>query len=116
LGKTSLLEAGVFPSLREEGFMPVRIRLDHTSSLRNDLVEQVRVELRKALDGARYYAPRGIGPKESLWAYFHQPELEIRDREMDDRVVKTVLVFDQFEEIFSHGQGDPSHGSGRSVH
>lgn len=109
LGKTSLLEAGVFPCLREEGFMPVRIRLDHTSSLRNDLVEQVRVELRKALDGARYYAPRGIGPKESLWAYFHQPELEIRDRDMDDRVVKTVLVFDQFEEIFSHGQGDPSH-------
>jgi hypothetical protein len=109
LGKTSLLEAGVFPSLREEGFMPVRIRLDHTSSLRNDLVEQVHAELRKALDGGRYYAPRGIGPEESLWAYFHQPELEIRDREMDDRVVKTVLVFDQFEEIFSHGRDDPSH-------
>ena len=109
LGKTSLLEAGVFPFLREESFMPVRIRLDHTSSLRNDLVEQLRAELRKALDGGRYYAPRGIGPEESLWAYFHQPELEIRDREMDDRVVKTVLVFDQFEEIFSHGRGDPSH-------
>ena len=28
---------------------------------------------------------------------------------MGDRVVNTVLVFDQFEEIFSHGQGDPSH-------
>src|SRR4030095_8284986 len=109
LGKTSLLEAGVFPSVREEGFMPVRIRLDHTSSLRNDLVEQVRVELRKALDGDRYYASRGIGPEESLWAYFHQPERVIRDPEMHERIVKTVLVFDQFEEIFSHGQGDPSH-------
>ena len=55
------------------------------------------------------YAPPRTGTKESLWAYFHQPELEIRDREMGDRVVNAVLVFDQFEEIFSHGQDDPSH-------
>src|SRR6266481_2282521 len=29
LGKTSLLQAGVFPRLRAEGWLPVRIRLDH---------------------------------------------------------------------------------------
>ncbi len=29
LGKTSLLRAGVFPRLRAEGWLPVRIRLDH---------------------------------------------------------------------------------------
>ena len=89
--------------------MPVRIQLDHNSSLRHNLVEQVRVELRKELERGRYHARRGPETKESLWAYFHQPELEIRDREMGDRVVNVVLVFDQFEEIFSRSQGDPSH-------
>ena len=109
LGKTSLLQAGLFPRLRNDRFMPVRIRLDHTSSVRKDLVEQVRTELRKALDGGRYHARRGPEPKESLWSFFHQPELNIRDGETGDRVVHTVLVFDQFEEIFTHDQGDPSH-------
>ena len=29
LGKSSLLQAGLFPRLRAEGYLPVAIRLDH---------------------------------------------------------------------------------------
>src|SRR5438045_9360530 len=86
LGKTSLLQAGVFPKLREEGFMPVRIQLDHNSSLRHNLVEQVRVELRKELERGSYHACSGQETKGSLWAYFNQTELEMRDREKDGYV------------------------------
>lgn len=109
LGKTSLVQAGLFPRLRQNGFMPVRIRLDHVSRTREDLVEQVREELRKALAGGRYQAQRGPDPGESLWSYFHQPSLNITDRENGNRPVSVVLVFDQFEEIFTQSKGDPSH-------
>src|SRR5262249_19176273 len=41
LGKSSLLQAGLFPLLRRENIFPVYIRLDF-SSARPDLAEQVR--------------------------------------------------------------------------
>ena len=63
---------------------------------------------------ARYHARRGPSVEESLWSWFHQPELNIRDSEAGERVVHTALVFDQFEEIFTHGQ-ETRATSGRSA-
>jgi hypothetical protein len=108
LGKTSLVQAGLFPVLRKDSFMPVRIRFNFSAGAGEDLVEQVRTELRKALQGGRYYAKRGPEPKEDLWGFLHQPELNIFDREEGDRPVNVVFVFDQFEEIFTQNRGDPS--------
>ncbi len=109
LGKTSLLQAGVFPILREEGFMPVRIRLDHTSSLRDDWWS--RCELNCVKTGRRVLpcASRPRNEGKPLGFIFINRSSRSAICEMGDRVVNTVLVFDQFEEIFSHGQGDPSH-------
>lgn len=34
LGKTSLLQAGIFPKLRDENLLPIRIRLDYADQSR----------------------------------------------------------------------------------
>jgi ABC-type cobalamin/Fe3+-siderophores transport system ATPase subunit len=43
LGKSSLLQAGVFPRLRAEGYCPVYLRLDHNIQAA-PLAEQIKVQ------------------------------------------------------------------------
>ena len=104
LGKSSLLQAGLFPLLRAEGYLPVAIRLDHASSAPG-LAEQVKSAVQRAiLDiGIRCeVAPEDAG--ETLWEHFHRrrPPLETSD----GRPIRLVLVFDQFEELFAIGQAN----------
>jgi hypothetical protein len=47
-GKTSLLNAGLFPRLRESSFLPIAIRLDHLGDL-PDYSGQVRTLIAEAL-------------------------------------------------------------------
>src|SRR5882762_8669451 len=47
LGKTSLVQAGLFPRLRRDDFLPVNIRLNHADDS-PDLVSQIKVALRQA--------------------------------------------------------------------
>jgi tetratricopeptide (TPR) repeat protein len=94
LGKTSLLHAGLFPFLRWEGFLPIPIRLVHATDA-EDLTEQVR----KALPAA---GPNSLTEVESLWACFHDREAIWKGP--DGETVQLVLVFDQFEELFTRGQ------------
>ncbi len=115
LGKTSLLQAGLFPRLRDQGFLPVLIRLDHkaigqgdAATPRLDLIEQVRAAIRRGLSHPRYDAARPPEAEENLWSYFHQPALNVRDRERKGAGADIVLVFDQFEEIFIQGGGEPA--------
>ncbi|MEA2464057.1 MAG: hypothetical protein QOJ98_1804, partial [Acidobacteriota bacterium] len=98
LGKTSLLRAGVFPRLREESFLPVEIRLAYapgSASLR----QQVLDALRLAGQDAAITVPQSADT--TLWEYFHRRDVELWDR---NRLAVPVLVFDQFEEIFTHGR------------
>src|SRR5688572_8719726 len=83
LGKSSLLQAGAFPLLREADFLPLYIRLDHTlaidnrqSPIGNSLADQVKAALVDAFKsvGADAPAPRA---DESLWEYFHRKDIDI---------------------------------------
>jgi hypothetical protein len=49
LGKTSLLNAGLYPALREEDYLPVHIRLDHGDNAL-PLSRQVLNELHKTCE------------------------------------------------------------------
>ncbi|HEY4908917.1 MAG TPA: hypothetical protein VIJ73_05420, partial [Methylomirabilota bacterium] len=51
LGKTSLLQAGVFPKLRRDGYLPVYVRLDYQDGA-PDLSAQIKTELARALEAA----------------------------------------------------------------
>lgn len=98
LGKTSLLRAGLFPRLREQGMLPVYIRLVHQARL-SDPLAQIRSRIAAEIDASGVDAeppPDGM----TLWEYFHRtPFWDERNR-----LLTPVLVFDQFEEIFTVGR------------
>ena len=104
LGKSSLLQAGVFPLLREADFLPLYLRLDHDPAS-VPLADQVKAALVEAfkLAGADAPAPRA---DESLWEYFHRKDIDIWSAK--NRLLTPVLAFDQFEEIFTLGRADES--------
>jgi WD40 repeat protein len=99
LGKTSLLEAAVFPALRERFCLPVRVRLafDPKAPL---LEAQVFAALAKAADEhCADLPPQRAG--ETLWEHFHRTSNQYWSPR--NRLLMPVLVLDQFEEIFTHG-------------
>jgi len=102
LGKSSLLQAGLFPLLRREGILPVYIRLDF-SSAKLDLIGQMKSAIVKQAELADIEAP-AIDPHETLWEYFHRQDSEFWTRR--NRPVMPLIAFDQFEEIFTLGRLD----------
>ncbi len=102
LGKSSLLQAGLFPRLRAKGYLPVSIRLDHAAGS-PPLSEQVTAALTRAiLDAGGRSETSSPDTSETLWEHFHRRSLLLKTA--DDRPVRPVLVFDQFEELFAIGQ------------
>ena len=102
LGKSSLLQAGLFPLLRRESILPVYIRLDFSSAKLN-LVGQVKSAIAKQADLADIEAP-AIDPNETLWECFHRQGNEFWTRR--NRPVIPLVAFDQFEEVFTLGRID----------
>jgi hypothetical protein len=97
LGKTSLLRAGLTPRLVERAYLPVYLRprwlLD---GARDPIAEAIRaVEAAARAGGIEATADFDAS---SLWELFHRRAFDLWDA--TNRLVKAVLVFDQFEEIF----------------
>ena len=105
LGKSSILQAGVFPLLRRESVLPIYIRLDF-SPAKPDLLRQVKTIVARAAKQANVEAPSST-PKETLWEFFHRKHADFWDER--HRLVVPLLVFDQFEEIFTLGARDRFH-------
>ena len=103
LGKTSLVQAGLFPPLREENFLPVPIRLDYLEGALS-LSHQVINAITAAAMAARVEAPRPR-PDETLWEYFHREGNHFWSARND--LVTPFLAFDQFEELFTLGRETP---------
>lgn len=122
IGKSSLLKAGVFPILRRNGYFPVYVRFVHEkgeASYTNQMINAVdealkhlKVEDLTALDDDVYKKVEGykveIVPayrqdeEESMWEYFHRFEFYYKLNEEDEpHEIMPVLIFDQFEEIFT---------------
>jgi tetratricopeptide (TPR) repeat protein len=91
LGKTSLLQAGLFPRLRKKPFLPAMIRLNDP----NDSVSAaVTRSLREACDAEGLeFLP---GDTSSLWQLLATTTIW-----RGDLLLTPVLVFDQFEEVFT---------------
>jgi hypothetical protein len=90
-GKTSLLNAGVFPRLRKDYFLPFKIRLEFKEDS-PDLVRQIKNILKSEID--KYgFKVESYPTNETLWEYFHSEPLW--------KSVTPILIFDQFEEIFT---------------
>ena len=118
IGKTSILNAGIFPLVRKKGFFPVSIRLDHSANAQPYAVQISRAVL-SGLNRLRKdsYDENGeittsfsrgdvrekvsaLGDKESLWEFFHRHEFF----DAEGQRIKPLVVLDQFEEVFSLGK------------
>lgn len=104
LGKSSLLRAGLFPRLRQDYYLPVYIRLDCSGEKKESPMLQVFELLLAEMEAQQVDYPEPMAG-ESLWHYLHRRDLELWS--CDNHLLTPVLVFDQFEEIFSHGRQDP---------
>jgi hypothetical protein len=104
LGKTSLVQAGLFPALREENVLPVPIRLDYLEGAL-PLTLQILNAITAAAIAARVEAPQPR-PDETLWEYFHREGNHFWSARND--LVTPFLAFDQFEEFFTLGRETPA--------
>ncbi len=107
LGKTSLLQAGLFPRLRRQEVLPVAIRLawaGERGPAERELIDQVRDAILAAAADAKVEA-LAFSPGETLWESFHRAGANFWSA--GNRIVVPLLVFDQFEEIFTLGRKDP---------
>ena len=91
LGKTSLLQASLFPRLRQKPFLPVMVRLNVKEESLVDAVARSFEQACKA-EGLEFPELR----KDGLWELL-STALVWRD----DLLLTPVLVFDQFEEVFT---------------
>lgn len=107
-GKTSLLNAGIFPKLRDLGYLPVSIRLG------TDAVGQ---SFQKCIISKIFQAFRGKGDKkeievvdmptdeqsqEYLWSFFART----RFFDFNGNPIFPIIVLDQFEEVFRSRRDD----------
>ncbi len=94
VGKTSLLNAGLFPRLREHHLFPVMVRLNQPDE---SLTQAVRRSLREASQAAGLVDPVIPADAERLWDLLAGVQLWSPDL----LLLMPVLVFDQFEEAFT---------------
>lgn len=95
IGKSSLLNAGILPVARIAGFIPIYIRLNHSNE--ETYFEQIKTAIEKY--GVIIQPVGTIKDIERplLWELFHRN----RFINQENGSIKLLLIFDQFEEIFT---------------
>src|SRR5271167_925793 len=94
VGKTSLLNAGLFPRLRAHNYFPFIVRVNRTDE---SLVHAVGRSMRDSADTFGLIDPIIPEGAQTLRELVAGTQLWSRDL----RLLTPVLVFDQFEEIFT---------------
>lgn len=105
VGKTSLLNAGVFPILRNIDYYPIYVRLSYGAE-NGDYAKTIIKAIEKSglfIESLFKYNDKTNDNKESkqitiLWQYFCTHKFKIN--ETTTEYVFPVIVLDQFEEIF----------------
>jgi tetratricopeptide (TPR) repeat protein len=104
LGKTSLLRAGLVPRLRPEAYCPVYVRVDYSPDSPSPSEQIKRAIFRATAAAGHWTRPGSALEGESLWEFLHHRGDLLRDA--SGRMLLPLLIFDQFEEIFTLGQAD----------
>jgi hypothetical protein len=104
LGKTSILRAGLVPKLRTQGYCPVYVRIDYSRGAPEPKEQIKRAVQDGARDSGRWTRAGTAVEGESLWEYFHHRD-DVLEDESGARLIP-LLIFDQFEELFTLAQSD----------
>src|SRR5262249_7894249 len=99
LGKTSLINAGIVPRLEPGEYFAVPIRISYVTGAPS-ASEQIQAEIARARQGHQLPALR---PQGTVWELLHRRNEPIEG-------AQPVLIFDQFEELFTIGAGTPQAG------
>ena len=86
--------------LKSSDYLPVRLRFDHSKNA-PPIAEQIKVSLISELIPLEINVARPE-KDETLWEYFHRRDVDFWGRR--NRLLTPVIVFDQFEEVFTIGQ------------
>jgi tetratricopeptide (TPR) repeat protein len=104
LGKTSMLRAGIVPWLRPMDYCPVYVRIDYSRESPSP-AEQIKAAIFRATQESGQWTQTGVAVTgESLWEFLHHRDDILRDA--SGRTLIPLLIFDQFEEIFTLAQTD----------
>ena len=101
-GKTSIINAGLFPILDKLSYLPIYIRLDHNQG-HIGYDSQIIDAVNNALNAIDAELEESIGSKEihseldELWLYFHSHQFWTKD----NHKITPIIFIDQFEEIFT---------------
>jgi tetratricopeptide (TPR) repeat protein len=104
LGKTSILRAGLVPRLRAQGYCPIYVRIDYGRDS-PEPAEQIKAAINRTARHAGRWTQSGVAAEgESLWEFLHHRDDVLRDE--SGATLIPLLIFDQFEEIFTLAQSD----------
>ena len=104
LGKTSILRAGLVPRLRGQGYCPIYVRIDYGREA-PEPAEQIKQAIRLTARRSGEWTQAGVAVEgESLWEFLHHRDDVLRDE--SGATLIPLLIFDQFEEIFTLAQSD----------
>jgi hypothetical protein len=104
LGKTSILRAGIVPRLRTQGYCPIYVRIDYGKDT-PEPAEQIKQAIILSARRSGEWSQAGVAAAgESLWEFLHHRDDVLRDEA--GATLIPLLIFDQFEEIFTLAQSD----------
>jgi hypothetical protein len=104
LGKTSILRAGLVPKLRSQGYCPIYVRIDYGRDTPAP-AEQIKRAIVQAARRSGEWTQVGVAVEgESLWEFLHHRDDVLRDE--SGTTLIPLLIFDQFEEVFTLAQSD----------
>ncbi|HLJ20733.1 MAG TPA: AAA family ATPase, partial [Stellaceae bacterium] len=104
LGKTSILRAGLVPRLRGHGYCPVYVRIDYAPDA-PEPAEQIKQAIASTARRSGQWTQAGVAVEgESLWEFLHHRDDVLQDESGETQI--PLLIFDQFEEIFTLAQSD----------
>lgn len=104
IGKTSLLQAGVGPELERQEFVPIFLRADKTDK---PLLETFQAVLQKSSQLSGYdHTGEQANSNHTLWEQMKRYEFDL-----NGLPATPVLIFDQFEEVFTLAHSDASRRS-----
>jgi len=104
LGKTSILRAGIVPRLRAQGYCPVYVRIDYGPDAPS-AQQQIKQAILQETVAFGTWTRSGIAvADESLWEFLHHRDDVLLDAQ--GKPLMPLLIFDQFEEIFTLAQSD----------
>ena len=105
IGKTSLLNAGVFPALRREQYTPLSLRLgmtEETSSFQDVITQAIERAIEEIGGSVHVINVMDEQTEKDATDYFWRWFARRRFLSANGQITFPVLVFDQFEEVFRH--------------